>query len=124
MTKMGLLYLSACTLTGCIYVNGERVAGDDWRDEQRDNRQAISSLEVGATRAEVVSRLGVPAESEAFTVGDDEVRVLFYRTQHKHSDGETTRDETTPLVFKNDLLTGWGNSIYDSLDRPRYGANY
>ena len=42
-------------------------------------------------------------------------RVLFYRTNHKHSDGETTRDETTPLVFRNDQLVGWGTRVYESL---------
>jgi hypothetical protein len=65
--------------------------------------------------------LGLPADSEAFTDGDDEVRVLFYRTQRRHSDGDTTRDETTPLVFRNDLLVGWGDAVYAELSQ-RLGA--
>ena len=55
------------------------------------------------------------ADSEAFMDDGEEVRVLFYRTNHKHSDGETTRDETTPLVFRNDQLVGWGTRVYESL---------
>jgi len=34
--------------------------------------------------------------------GDDEYRVLYYRTQRLHADGDTTKDETTPLIFKNE----------------------
>jgi hypothetical protein len=40
---------------------------------------------------------------------------LFYRTQRKHSDGETTRDETTPLVFRDNRLIGWGDGVYNDL---------
>jgi hypothetical protein len=60
------------------------------------------------SRQSVVEQLGAPDFSEAFSKKDDSYRVLFYRTQHEHSDGETTKDETTPLVFKNDRLIGWG----------------
>lgn len=42
-------------------------------------------------------------------------RVLFFRTQHRHSDGETSRDETTPLVFRNDTLIGWGDDVLASI---------
>ena len=66
----------------------------------------------GTTRTD---RLGTPADSEAFTRDGEEVRVLFYRTQHRHSDGETSRDETTPLVFRSGELVGWGQRVYDSV---------
>ena len=105
------------TATGCVYIDGERVNTDDWRDEQRENRVEISDLSMGMNRERVVAKLGAPAESEAFTREGREVRVLFYRTQHKRSDGETTRDETTPLVFENDRLIGWGSSVYQDLRR-------
>jgi hypothetical protein len=115
MLKLGAALLIILTATGCVYIDGERVDTDDWRDTQRDNREAISKLEIGMSRTAVQERLGAPAESEAFTLDNEEVRVLFYRTQRRHSDGETTRDETTPLVFRNDRLTGWGNGVYDAL---------
>ncbi|HBO12182.1 MAG TPA: hypothetical protein DD491_05290, partial [Halieaceae bacterium] len=60
-------------------------------------------------------RLGTPADSEAFTRDGEEFRVLFYRTRHRHSDGETSRDETTPVVFRNDELVGWGQRVYDTV---------
>lgn len=102
--------------SGCVYINGELVK-DDWEHEQRDNREQISRLEMGTPRSVVLDSMGLPADSEAFTDGDDELRVLFYRTQRRHSDGDTTRDETTPLVFRNDLLIGWGEAVYTELNQ-------
>ena len=89
-------------LSGCVVVNGKPGwHSSEWEDEQQENREIISRLEIGMEREQVVSRLGTPNFSEAFTRDGDEFRVLFFRTQHRHSDGETTRDETTPLIFRN-----------------------
>ena len=109
---VSLLTLAAA---GCVYIDGEHVDDNDWREEQRDNRALISQLDVGMERDAVVQRLGVPADSEAFDLNGDQIRVLFYRTRHKHSDGDTTRDETTPLVFRDDVLVGWGQAVYNDL---------
>jgi hypothetical protein len=111
----GLAALLTLGSTGCVYINGERIKSDDWRDTQEVNRKEISALSLGMQRSAVIERLGTPNDSEAFQHDGEEVRVLFYRTQRKHSDGETTRDETTPLVFKNDQLIGWGKSVYDEM---------
>lgn len=107
-----LLFVSA---TGCVFIDGKHVDRDDWRENQRDNREMISQLELGVNSSVVVERLGIPSDSEAFNYDGEQVKVLFYRTQHKHSDGDTSRDETTPLVFKNDLLIGWGDATYTQL---------
>ncbi|WP_439101374.1 DUF3192 domain-containing protein [Congregibacter sp.] len=109
MTAIALLSFAA---SGCVFIDGKYVDHNDWRDDQSDNRAMISKLEIGTSRNSVVDSLGTPADSEAFTHDGEELRVLFYRTQRKHSDGETTRDETTPLVFKNNQLIGWGDSVY------------
>lgn len=111
-----LVAVLSLAATGCVYIDGEHV-DHDWRDDQQDNRKMISQLQIGASRVSVLETLGTPSDSEAFTQNGEEVRVLFYRTQRKHSDGETTRDETTPVVFKNDLLIGWGQSVYRDM-RP------
>lgn len=103
-------------LSGCIVVNGEPGwHSSDWEDEQKENRAIISSLEIGMPRDEVVGRLGTPNFSEAFTQDGDEFRVLFFRTERRHPDGKTTRDETTPLIFRNDALIGWGNEVLASI---------
>lgn len=111
------LVLGTLTSTGCVIIDSERVSLDDWRDRQENNREAISNLEVGTSRTAVIDKLGTPAESEAFNVDGEELRVLFYRTHRRHSDGETSRDETTPIVFRNDALIGWGKTIYQDV-RP------
>ena len=104
-------------LSGCVIIDGESASifDESWEKEQRENRKAIAALDIGMERDEVTRELGAPAYSEAYTEAEDEYRVLFYRTQRMHGDGETTKDETTPLVFKNDLLLGWGDSVYDAL---------
>jgi len=112
-----MLALLGATATGCVYVDGERVSSDHWRDEQRVNRAAIAGLALGTYRADVLRELGTPIDSEAFDRNGEEVRVLFYRTRHRNSDGETTRDETTPLVFENERLVGWGEAVYADLRR-------
>lgn len=115
VTRIAVVALLATTFSGCVYVNGENISSSDWKDEQRTNREAISNLALGSSTAAVMDKLGTPADSEAFTQDDIEVRVLFYRTRHKQSDGETTRDETTPLVFRDDQLIGWGEKVYQDL---------
>lgn len=112
VARASLIALLSVAATGCVYINGERVGHENWKEEQRTNSELISQLDMGMGRSTVVGKLGTPAESEAFESGGEEVRVLFYRTRHKHSDGRTTRDETTPLVFRNDVLVGWGDSVY------------
>ena len=118
MNNIRLLFTSSLLilLSGCVVVNGESGWHDShWQKEQRKNREAIAELQIGMERSQVVSRLGVPEFSEAFTRDGEEFRVLFFRTRHRHSDGETSRDETTPLIFRNDTLIGWGDDVLASI---------
>jgi outer membrane protein assembly factor BamE (lipoprotein component of BamABCDE complex) len=106
----------AFTLSGCVIVAGEHGWDDrnndsHWEKQQKDNLEMISNLELMVDRTSVVEKLGVPSLSDAFVKGDDHYRVLYYRTKHTKSDGETTKDETTPLVFKNNQLIGWGHDL-------------
>ncbi|MFV8817616.1 DUF3192 domain-containing protein [Haliea sp. E17] len=109
------ILLLSLAATGCVYVGGDVSGDEDWKQTQDKNRNAISSLDLGMSFNAVVERMGTPDDSEAFTDNGDEVRVLFYRTRHTNSDGETTRDETTPLVFRNGKLIGWGEEVYGDL---------
>lgn len=119
MKRFNQLILATClttSLSGCIIIDGEHDWKDDnWKSQQKNNRKIISGLQLESTRAAVISQLGAPNFSEAFKKADDEYRILYYRTQHKHSDGETSKDETTPLVFKNDQLIGWGEAMLASI---------
>lgn len=105
--------LLAVSLSGCIVWGGDHGDwhDDDWRHQQKENRALIGELELQTERSRVLMKLGAPSFSEAFSRDGSEYRILYYRTQHRHSDGETTIDETTPLVFKNDRLIGWGEEM-------------
>lgn len=85
-----------------------------WREREIFNRKYIGRLKIGTHRDEVLRLLGPPDISEARTSGGRNITILFYRTQHVRSDGITTRDETTPLLFLDDQLISWGESAYDA----------
>ncbi|GGZ02006.1 MULTISPECIES: DUF3192 domain-containing protein [Shewanella] len=113
-----LLGLASLGLTACV-VN---VGGDeDWHDNnswqalQHKNQQLISQLELGMSQQKVQEIMGPADFSEAFMAHGEAVQVLYYRTQHVHSDGKTTKDECTPVIFKQHLLLGWGDKAYEQL---------
>lgn len=119
--KILLLLPLTISLSGCIIVaDGSDWDGDNssnWRAEQNKNRSKITNLTLGLHRTEVIEQMGSPSFSEAFTTENGaSYQVLYYRTHREHGDGETTKDETTALVFETDKLIGWGN---DALQRIR-----
>lgn len=85
----------------------------EWEDRQRFNRIHIGKLELGDTRKHIVTELGSPDISEAKQVNNTTLSLLFYRTQHVSSDGKTTKDECTSLLFKDGLLVAWGQPAID-----------
>lgn len=105
--------VAALTLQGCIVVaDGDgsySYSSDDWQKQERENRKVIASLDQGATINGIENQLGTPNFSELWTVDGDTYRVLYYRTHRTDSDGETTKDECTPLVFVNGSLVGTGD---------------
>jgi len=110
------LAASSILLSGCVISLGGD--GDDRGDsyqssiekQEARNRNAIAGLQLGTDIGTVRAQLGEPDFADAMMVGDTEVRILRYRTQRAHADGDTTRDETTPLVFKAGKLTGFGEA--------------
>ena len=125
MTTPGRLFITAIlatTLSGCVIVAGDHGEFDrelsraDWEDMERDNRSRIANLQIGERYEAVLGQMGQPNFSEAFQMDGATYQVLYYRTHRTHSDGETSKDETTPLVFKDNSLIGWG---MDALARIR-----
>ena len=122
--KMLLVLPLAAALSGCVIVAGDGdgdwdndVTTNNWKAEQNKNRGNITKLSLGQGRNEVLAAMGDPAFTEAFKDANDiPYQVLYYRTHREHGDGQTTKDETTALVFEKDLLVGWGN---DALQRIR-----
>jgi len=119
LTKIAVAATLATSLSGCVIVAGEHdfdgFDNKNWKSEQNRNKELISQLSLQADRFQVEMDLGTANFSEAFMNGDDEYRVLYYRTQRIHADDDTTKDETTPLVFKNDKLIGWGHDVLASV---------
>lgn len=107
--------VASSTLSGCVVKLGDEASyghGAHHEVEERRNRQVLASLELGTPVAVVQQRLGEPAFTEAFERNGATVRVLRYRTHRSHSDGDTTHDETTALVFIDGLLSGLGETAY------------
>lgn len=124
LVKAGLLIVPlALYLTGCVVVATDdasehmnwKSSETSWVKEQKENKKSIAKLNLGDSYEQVKADMGVPAFNEAFQSDGKQVNVLFYRTQHKRSDGETTKDECTPLIFVDGELTSWGQKAYEKL---------
>ena len=98
-----------------IYLNKDNPEMMDWEDREAFNREYIAtlSLDKNLTREQIIEFLGAPDINEAKQINQAEVQVMFYRTQHMKSDSKTTKDECTPLLFKNGKLIAWGEGAYE-----------
>lgn len=104
------------TLGGCIIsVDGENWGHHDWEDREYKNRKLIADLKLESSTQQIQTLLGVPDFSEFHRENTDDVQILFYRTHRNHGDGVTTKDECTPLVFRNNRLVGWGDAAYRTI---------
>ncbi len=83
-----------------------------WQDREAYNKRFIAKLSADEPRQieEVLDVLGTPDLTFVKKRGDDLYQIVYYRTQHVKSDGITTQDECTGLLFKNKLLILWGPS--------------
>lgn len=117
--KAGIgIFAIILALGGCVIVTDREDwegldfdTASDWEETQNFNHRYISRLALGVSIHAVRTDLGEPDFSEAFRGADGDYSILRYRTQHRHSDGETTQDETTPLIFQNGALIGWGETV-------------
>ncbi|MGQ8366283.1 DUF3192 domain-containing protein [Glaciecola sp. 1036] len=120
LKTLAIVGVAVFALQGCVIAVGD----DDYSGERSyhsessredDNREYIAKLDAGANLKEIKSDLGTPDFSELLVKGDTEYRVLFYRTQRRHGDGMTTKDECTAVVFKNNALIGIGETALEKL---------
>lgn len=84
-----------------------------WGDREEYNRQFIAKVKLDEfTFEQALVKLGSPDITEARLINDTYFQVMFYRTQHIKSDGITTQDECTFLLFINGVLKeiGLGNN--------------
>jgi outer membrane protein assembly factor BamE (lipoprotein component of BamABCDE complex) len=117
--KKGLLLLTLLAmLNGCVIVAGDGEHGwswdsdedsRSWKQRQRDNRHTLSRLNIGDSRSIVIEQMGEPEFSESFSHNEKAYQVYYYRTHRNKGDGQTTKDETTPVVFVDSIVVGWGD---------------
>lgn len=123
LTRLAVLAALVVGLAGCVVAignDGPESRDSEWAEIERDNRRAIDSLRLGMGIRETQATMPhEPDFSEAFTVRGVGYRALFYRTQRVEGDGVTARNETTPLIFADGELVGWGESAwFDVTGRP------
>lgn len=77
-----------------------------WSDREAFNRKYISQLTVTnhVLQADLISKLGGPDITQAEHIATDTYQLMYYRTKRAISDGITTTDECTALLFKNQRL--------------------
>lgn len=84
----------------------------DWEDRQAYNQAMLTDLSIGQPIEDIKVIFGKADFSEAKVSDNDTLQILFYRTHHKTSDGQTSKEECTPLLFKQGKLIAWGESSY------------
>ena len=115
-----LLALAAYGVFVALVVNfyDDSPANMQWEDREAYNRQFINSLKLGHfTLDQALEKLGSPDITEAKISDNNNFQVLFYRTQHVKSDGITTQDECSYLLFVNNDLVEYAKAEhYKGLD--------
>ncbi|MCL1143399.1 DUF3192 domain-containing protein [Shewanella gaetbuli] len=111
-------------LTGCVLNVGDHESSKGhnyWEVQQEKNRTNLTKLSLGMSLDQVQIIMGTSDFTEAFVNQASEqsaaetVNVLFYRTQWAKGDGKTTKDECTPVVFRDGKLIGWGDTAYKQI---------
>lgn len=114
----GAAVVAVVSLQGCIVVSESGKYDDEQyqgQADERENRDIIASLDMQTSLQAVKRRLGTPEFSDRWQEQSHQYEVLYYRTHRKHSDGMTTRDECTPIVFKDGQLVGTGDLAMSQL---------
>ena len=108
--RLAIVPLTATLLSGCVVAIGNDGYSEDehWEQQQDRNDHYLSDVQIGTHIDAVRAELGEAEFRDSFQRDGDVFEVLYYRTHHSHSDGKTTRDETTPVVFVAGRLVGYG----------------
>ncbi|PCI59572.1 MAG: hypothetical protein COB35_10975 [Gammaproteobacteria bacterium] len=86
-----------------------------WEDRESFNKQYVSKVKLDQlTFDKVILDLGSPDITEAKKVDSNQYQLTYYRTQHVKSDGITTEEECTALLFKNSILNAVGRSAIEA----------
>jgi hypothetical protein len=83
--------------------------------ESEKTQIKMSGIQLGMTKQEVVKILGEPKKTEKKESADNVCyEIYYYMTKGKNlSQTELVKDNYTPLIFENGLLTAWGYAKYN-----------
>lgn len=117
--RLAAILLSATALSGCVVAIGNDGFQEDeqWEQDQKRNDRYIDGVQIGTSINTIRADLGDAEFQDSFQRKGEIFEVLYYRTHHRHSDGKTTRDETTPLVFIDGALVGYGPTAIENATR-------
>ena len=117
--RLAAVLLSSAALSGCVVAIGNDGFQEDeaWEQQQKRNDRYIDNVQIGTSKNAIQADLGDADFQDSFQRDGETFEVLYYRTQHRHSDGKTTRDETTPLVFVDGALVGYGPTAVENATR-------
>lgn len=96
-----------------------------WQDREAFNAKLINKMDIIAEtiqQDDVIERLGVPDITAAIQHDNTVYQLLYYRTQWKLADGITTKDECTPLLFKERQLIAKGDEAVEHYKAITGGA--
>lgn len=107
-----VLSLSACSINigGSSARDMRNETHSSWQEREQRNRDYIARMQQGRSVNHILEALGTPDFDEWEVRGDEQYRVLYYRTQRVKADGMTTRDECTPIIFQDGKVVKWGHS--------------
>lgn len=74
------------------------------------NVEKSKTLRAGMTKQQVLDIMGKPLDEEFCSPN-----VWYYYTDLRWLDGQPTRDECMPVIFKDGKLAGWGNEYYNQM---------
>ena len=117
-TLLLIAALSTPLLTGCIVkvsdgdIDTHWGSSSSWQTYHENNRTKISQLSLGADYKSVLSGFNTPEFSEVMQKNNNEYRVYFFATSH---DGDMSKKACTPVIFKNGILDGWGETAYQAI---------
>jgi len=92
----------------------------NWNDREAFNKKVISQLTVDGlvSQTDVQRKLGGPDISEARQHNTHLLQLAYYRTDRALSDGLTTKDECTALLYQDRILVAIGAAAEQRYQQP------
>ncbi len=112
-----MFLLNACVVAVNDTQTSKKYKKAQKEDKELKNRKAISMLNTSMTVSDVQTIMGVADFNEFYLSGTSKKQVLFYKTHTVKNNGVITKNECTPLIFNDGVLTSWGSEPYQAITK-------